>query len=69
MVACQALHSHESAKVAGCVCGIGMLMHGGEPGWFAYHRVLETGLGVAIAVLVSHVPKLMKAEAAPQRGE
>lgn len=60
MIACQSLHSYEGAKVAACVCGIGMLMHGGSPGWFAFHRVLETGLGVVMAWLVSHVPKLIR---------
>lgn len=62
MLACQFLKSPEAAKLAACVCGIGMLMHGGHPLLFAVHRVVETGLGVATAWAVSHVPKLFRRE-------
>jgi len=58
MLACQFLGSPEGSKMAACTCGIGMLMHGGHPLLFALHRVIETGLGVATAWAVSHLPKL-----------
>jgi uncharacterized membrane protein YgaE (UPF0421/DUF939 family) len=58
MLGCQSLRSPEGSKVAACTCGIGMLMHGGHPVSFAVHRVVETGLGVATAWVVSYLPKL-----------
>lgn len=48
-----------SAKMAGYVCGIVILNHGDHPWVYATHRLIETGLGISAAVLVSIVPKLL----------
>jgi len=48
-----------AAKVAGYVSGIVVFAHGAHPWSYAYHRTLETLLGVGMAVLVSLVPKLL----------
>ena len=37
-------------------------MHGGDVWGFAFHRVVETGLGVVAAWSVSYVPRLIKVE-------
>jgi len=62
MLACQFAGASEGAKVAACVYGIIMLMHGGDVLGFAFHRVIETGLGVVTAWAISYVPKLIATE-------
>ena len=52
----------DAAKLAGYVCGIVILSHGAHPWSYAVYRVIETFLGIAMAVLVSLVPKLMRVE-------
>ncbi|MBF5043111.1 MULTISPECIES: aromatic acid exporter family protein [Myxococcaceae] len=66
-----ALHLKGSAKVAGYVCGIVLLNFGHNPWWYATHRLAETMVGVVMAVLVSFVPKLLRArrERRPFTGE
>jgi uncharacterized membrane protein YgaE (UPF0421/DUF939 family) len=54
------LRLNEAAKLAGYVCGIVVLEHGDEAGTYALHRVMETILGMAFAVLVSLVPPLIR---------
>jgi uncharacterized membrane protein YgaE (UPF0421/DUF939 family) len=54
------VHLQAAAKLAGYVCGIVILAHGAHPWSYALHRVIETFLGIAMAVLVSLVPKLMR---------
>jgi uncharacterized membrane protein YgaE (UPF0421/DUF939 family) len=53
------LRLRNSAKVAGFVCGIVILAFGEDPWNYAFHRTIETALGIAMAMLVSLVPKLL----------
>jgi uncharacterized membrane protein YgaE (UPF0421/DUF939 family) len=59
MLVCQLVNAPEGAKLAACTCGICMVMHGGEPALFAFHRVVETSIGIASACAVSYLPKLI----------
>jgi uncharacterized membrane protein YgaE (UPF0421/DUF939 family) len=61
MFLCYPLRLHGAEKVTGYVCGIVMLDHAGAPLLYAGHRLIETLLGVGIAILVSFVPKLLRA--------
>lgn len=58
------VHLQAAAKLAGYVCGIVILFHAHDthPWSYALYRVMETFLGIAMAVLVSLVPKLMRVE-------
>jgi uncharacterized membrane protein YgaE (UPF0421/DUF939 family) len=60
------LRLRKAARLAGYTCGI-VLFHAGDAPWlYARGRLLETMLGVAMAVLVSSVPMLVKPQA-PER--
>ena len=52
----------DTAKLAGYVSGIVVLNHGDHPWFYALHRVLETGVGIALALLVALVPKLISVD-------
>lgn len=56
------LRLRNSAKVAGYVCGIVLLAFGDHPWDYAFHRTIETALGIAMAMLVSLVPKLLPSD-------
>ena len=56
------VHLQAAAKLAGYVCGIVVLSHGANAWSYAMYRVIETFLGLAMAVLVSLVPKLLRVE-------
>jgi uncharacterized membrane protein YgaE (UPF0421/DUF939 family) len=53
------LHLEGAAKITGYVCGIVVLDHGAQPWSYALYRLIETILGVGMAILVSLVPKLL----------
>ena len=56
------LHLQGAAKIAGYVCGIVVLSYTAEPWSYAFYRVVETFLGIAMAVVVSLVPKLLRVD-------
>jgi uncharacterized membrane protein YgaE (UPF0421/DUF939 family) len=62
MLVCQLLGAQDGARVAGYICGLVVLDHSSEPWVYAYYRLIETMLGVAVAWAVSHVPKLIRLE-------
>ena len=61
MLTSHLLRMKDSAKVAGYVCGVVLLIHSQRPWSYAVYRVIETCLGIAAAVAVSLVPNLFKA--------
>lgn len=59
---CHALKLQGTAKLAAYVCGIVMLDHSAQPWEYAAFRLVETVLGVVVAVAVSSVPLLIRVE-------
>ena len=70
MVLSHACNASAGAKVAGYVCALIILDSGDDPLTYAWYRVLETVLGIAIAWLLSLVPRLieLKEPAGPKNG-
>lgn len=65
MLTCHILGMKDAAKLAGYVAAIVLLEHSREPWEYAWHRFMETMLGIAMAVAVSLVPKLLRVAEAP----
>jgi uncharacterized membrane protein YgaE (UPF0421/DUF939 family) len=61
------LHLEGAAKITGYVCGIVVLDHGAQPWAYALYRLIETILGVGMAILVSLVPKLLPTDQSTQQ--
>lgn len=62
MLSCHVLRAPDSAKVAGYVCGIIVIAYTADPWSYGFYRFIETVIGMAIAWLISLVPKLFATE-------
>jgi uncharacterized membrane protein YgaE (UPF0421/DUF939 family) len=58
MLICHLLQAPDSAKVAGYVCGIVVIAYAADPWSYAFYRFVETVIGMAVAWLISLIPKL-----------
>jgi uncharacterized membrane protein YgaE (UPF0421/DUF939 family) len=56
------VNARGGAKLAGYVAGIAVMSYGANPWSYAVYRAIETFLGIAMAVLVSLVPKLLRVD-------
>ncbi len=60
MFLCHLARLPNGSKVAGYICGIVMIAHGGHAWHYAFHRFIETALGISAASIVSFVPMLIR---------
>ncbi len=66
MLLCHALKLDGAAKVSGYICGIVVLEHSGNAWYYAGERLVETLVGIGVALALSLVPKLVKVD---ERGD
>ena len=59
----------DAAKISGFIYGIVVLEYSAEPWLNALSRFIETMLGVAVAPIVSYVPKLINIEEPEKQGD
>jgi uncharacterized membrane protein YgaE (UPF0421/DUF939 family) len=62
MIIAQLLKAGEGARVAGYISGIVLLDHSMAPWSYAFHRFVETAIGVLFAWAISFVPKMLESE-------
>jgi uncharacterized membrane protein YgaE (UPF0421/DUF939 family) len=60
MFVAHVLRAPDAGRLAGYVCGIVVLAYHADAWWYALFRWIETALGIAVAVAVSLVPKMMQ---------
>ena len=63
MFAMHLLRLPEAARIAGYLCGIVLLDYSVDPWIYAFWRLVETVIGIALAYLISLVPRLIRSEA------
>jgi len=66
MMLCHVLKLDGAAKLSGYLCGIVVLEHSGNPWYYAGERLVETLVGVGVALALSMVPQLVRSD---QRGD
>lgn len=59
MLLCHALKLDGAAKVSAYICGIVVLEHSGNAWYYAGERLVETLVGIVVALALSLVPKLI----------
>jgi uncharacterized membrane protein YgaE (UPF0421/DUF939 family) len=52
----------EAARVAGYLCAIVLLEHSSEHWIYAFWRLVETLLGIGVALVVSQLPRMIRTE-------
>jgi uncharacterized membrane protein YgaE (UPF0421/DUF939 family) len=62
MLICHLFRIPAAARLAGYVCAIVLVNFNDHPWTYAAYRCVETVLGIAMAVCVSFIPKLLKVD-------
>jgi uncharacterized membrane protein YgaE (UPF0421/DUF939 family) len=62
MLLSHVLRIPEAARVAGYLCAIVLLEHSSEHWIYAFWRLVETLLGIGVALVVSQLPRMIRTE-------